>query len=150
MHEIKIIRIKTNCVFSFWIIFDLAMEVKFEKDIYINAVSCDIFPYIHLCDFRYFRLNRSFSLVCHRYNNRLYNQGNPPFTGRTKIDKTISINKMIYEEQRLMNKMKESDIEKNIRITVASMSFEGLHLTDEEIEVLILIPKKNIDKEEKV
>jgi len=49
-----------------------------------------------------------------------------------------------------MNKMKESDIEKNIRITVASMSFEGLHLTDEEIEVLILIPKKNIDKEEKV
>ena len=35
-----------------------------------------------------------------------------------------------------MNRMKESDIEKNIKITVASMDFEGLHLTDEEIEVL--------------
>ena len=35
-----------------------------------------------------------------------------------------------------MKKMSESDIEKNIRITAASMGFEGLYLAEENIEVL--------------
>ena len=35
-----------------------------------------------------------------------------------------------------MKKMSENEIEKNIRITAASMAFEGLYLTDENIEVL--------------
>ena len=35
-----------------------------------------------------------------------------------------------------MNKIKERDIEKNIKITVASMNFEGLYPTEDEIELL--------------
>ena len=35
-----------------------------------------------------------------------------------------------------MNKSKGNDIYKNVRITAASMSFEGLYLTDDEIELM--------------
>ena len=50
----------------------------------------------------------------------------------------------------MSNKIKEKDIYKNVRITGASMSFEGLYLTDEEIELMKKIVRGETTTEREV